>query len=97
MAKFIKVPAEEAPPEGAAVVEVAEVPIWQDPLAHQALALFVIAALATAFIAMLIRGLFIKDRKPRTKPAAMTGKDYAGKGFGGNPSDRNTRNKLKLR
>lgn len=101
MAKFVKVPTEEKVPEeeeeAAAVVEAAEVPLWQDPVAHQALAVLVIAALTTAFVAMLIRGLFMGERKTRTKPAAMTGKDYAGKGFGGKPSAQDTRNKLKRR
>ena len=82
MAKFVKVPVEETPPEAADVAEVAELPLWQDPMMHQSLAVLVLAALTTVFVALLLRGLFVRDQKPRTKAAALTGADYSGKGFG---------------
>ncbi len=82
MAKFVQVPVEEKPPEAVATVEVAEADWWQDPLVHQALAVFVIAVLATIFIAMMVRGLFMRPSRPKTKPAALSGAGYSGKGFG---------------
>ena len=82
MAKFVQVPVEEKPPEVATTVEVAESNWWHDPLVHQAFAVFVIAVLATIFIAMMVRGLFIRSPRPKTKPAALSGAGYSGKGFG---------------
>jgi hypothetical protein len=82
MAKFVQVPVEEKPPEVATTIEVAESNWWHDPLVHQAFAVFVIAVLATIFIAMMVRGLFIRSSRPKAKPAALSGAGYSGKGFG---------------
>ena len=82
MAKFVQVPVEEKPPEEIATIEVVNVSWWQDPLVHQATAVFVIAVLATIFIALMLRSLFVRSHTPKTKPAAISGEGYTGKGFG---------------
>ncbi len=82
MAKFVQAPVEEKPPEEIATVEAVNASWWQDPLVHQAFAVFVIAVLATIFIALMLRGLFGRSHAPKTKPAAISGEGYAGKGFG---------------
>lgn len=48
----------------------------------ESLALVGLGLLATIFAIVLIRGFFIKDAKPRRKPAALSTEDYEGVGFG---------------
>ena len=81
MAKFLKAPVEEPTPPPEPVVEVVAVPLWQDPVFHQAMAIFVLTALATVFIILLFRGILMKDRKPGGTPAALSGHDYTGVGL----------------
>ena len=44
--------------------------------------------LGAVFAILMVRGMFIKDSKPRRKAAAMTTSDYEGVGFGKNRSRR---------
>ena len=91
MAKFVSVPVEETP------AEPAEAWLLQDPAVQQGLAIMILAALATVFIALLLRSLMRTDRKPRGKAAALTGADYSGQGFGAKTSKANAKSKLRGR
>ncbi|MEM9061160.1 MAG: hypothetical protein AAGD13_11935 [Pseudomonadota bacterium] len=74
MAKFVQAPVSEQPADVQQSVP--------DPSILDAVGVFVLALMATLFVGLMVRGLLMKSSKPKGPPAAMTGKDYTGKGFG---------------
>lgn len=75
MAKFIQAPVDQV------VAEVPPPSLWEDPILHQALAIMALSALATLFVVLLLRGLFMKDRRARQQAAAIGKEGYSGAGL----------------
>ena len=75
MAKFIKVPEGE--------LESSSSTFWENPQFFDFAAVGGLTLLATIFVVLLLRGVLLSDKAPpSSRPAAMSGDDYAGMGFG---------------
>lgn len=78
MAKFMRVP------EGK--VESSSSSFLADPQFFDYAAVGGLTLLATVFVILLLRGVLASDKsRPRSKPAAMSGNNYGGMGFGNKP------------
>ncbi|MGD1925569.1 MAG: hypothetical protein ACFB03_15495 [Paracoccaceae bacterium] len=74
MSKFLEVPASDDPQAAST--------LWAEPDFLDAVGVFFLAALATLFAALLVRGLLMKSGRRKGTPAAQSGDDYSGVGFG---------------